>query len=76
MPAPDPTVKELLERMVASRQLSAGDARALATQTERGDDEAVRSEEDVLRWLSVEYGLPFTTLNAIQPDKEVLSLFA
>lgn len=62
---------ELLERMVAARQLSASDARSLA----RPGNAAVRSEADVLAWLAREYGLPFTTLEDIEPDKEVLSLF-
>jgi general secretion pathway protein E len=62
---------ELLAKMVAARQLSAGDARALA----RPGSVAVHSEADVLRWLAKEYGLQFTTLEDIEPDKEVLSLF-
>ena len=62
---------ELLERMVAARQLSASDARSLTRQ----GNAAVRSEEEVLRWLAGEYGLAFTTLDDVEPDKEVLSLF-
>jgi len=62
---------DLLARMVASRQLSASDARALT----RPGNAAVQSEADVLRWLAKEYGLQFTTLEDVEPDKEVLSLF-
>ena len=62
---------ELLEKMVAARQLSASDARSLL----RPGNAAVRSEEEVLRWLAQEYGLAFTTLEDVEPDKEVLSLF-
>jgi general secretion pathway protein E len=62
---------ELLAKMVAARQLSASDARSLTRQ----GDAAVGSEADVLRWLAKEYGLQFTTLDDVEPDREVLSLF-
>ncbi len=62
---------ELLAKMVATRQLSASDARSLTRQ----GNAAVQSETDVLRWLAKEYGLQFTTLEDVEPDKEVLSLF-
>ena len=63
---------ELLERMVAARQLSATDAQALKEAPPKG---VVPSEEQVLRWLAAEYGLPFTPLDDLEPDKELLSLF-
>ena len=66
-----PPLNDLLEKMVADRQLSASDARSLTRQS----NAAVRSEEDILRWLAQEYGLAFTTLEDVEPDKEVLSLF-
>jgi type II secretion system protein E len=66
-----PPLGGLLDKMVAARQLSASDLRSLARQ----GDAAVRSEADVLRWLAGEYGLQFTTLEDVEPDKEVLSLF-
>ena len=66
-----PALNELLEKLVAARQLSTSDARSLA----RPGSVAVRSEEDVLRWLAKEYGLAFTALDDVEPDKEVLSLF-
>src|SRR5689334_18932149 len=62
---------ELLAKMVATRQLSASDARSLTRQ----GSAVVRSEVEVLRWLAKEYGLEFTTLEDVEPDKEVLSLF-
>ncbi len=62
---------ELLAKMVATRQLSASDARSLTRQ----GSAAVRSEADVLRWLAQEYGLEFTSLEDVEPDREVLSLF-
>jgi len=66
------TQKPLLERMVANRQLSAIDAKVLAAQN---GEPAIRSEEDVLRWLAKEYGLAYTNLDDIEPDRQLLSLF-
>ena len=58
-PVSEQALRELLERMVAARQLSATDAEALldAPPSNMG---AV--EEDVLRWLGTEYEVAFTTL--------------
>src|SRR5580698_4165331 len=70
---PAPTVqdsKQLLERMVASRQLSSLDADAL-----RRTHPHVANEEEILRWLAAEYGLSYTTLEDINPDRQLLSLF-
>ena len=66
----DSPLKQLLERMVASKQLSSIDAKALADMKP-----SVQTEEDVLRWLAQEYGLSFTTLDDIDPDRQLLSLF-
>ncbi len=60
--------QELLGRMVASRQLSAFDAETLASKK-------FSSEEEILRWLANEYGLGFTTLEDVEPDRQLLSLF-
>ncbi len=60
--------KQLLARMTASRQLSSLDAAALAKQV-------LHSEEEVLRWLAREYDLGYTTLEDIEPDRQLLSLF-
>jgi general secretion pathway protein E/type IV pilus assembly protein PilB len=62
---------ELLDRMVAARQLSAVDAAELARQT----DVPLQTEEDVLRWLAGEYDLSFTALDDVEPDRQLLSLF-
>ena len=59
---------ELLGRMVASRQLSAFDAETLAKLH-------LQSEEEILRWLANEYGLGYTTLEDVEPDRQLLSLF-
>jgi type II secretion system protein E len=60
--------RQLLERMVASRQLSSLDAVALAKLN-------LSTEEEILRWLATEYGLGFTTLEDVEPDRQLLSLF-
>ncbi len=65
-------LKELLDRMVSSRQLSAADAQMYPKATAESGDV---SEDQVLRWLAGEYGLTFTALDDREPDKEVLSLF-
>ncbi len=62
--------KEMLERMVAARQLSAIDAAVLAKTRP-----AMEREEDVLRWLANEYGVDYTTLDDVEPDRQLLSLF-
>jgi general secretion pathway protein E/type IV pilus assembly protein PilB len=66
----DSPLKLLLDRMVAARQLSATDAASLA-----GGKPPVQNEEDVLRWLAKEYGLAYTTLDDVEPDRQLLSLF-
>jgi hypothetical protein len=68
--AQDSSLKQLLERMVASRQLSSIDADLLVHSKIQ-----VQSEEDILRWLAQEYGLAFTTLDDVDPDRQLLSLF-
>jgi general secretion pathway protein E/type IV pilus assembly protein PilB len=65
----------LLDQMVAARQLSATDASILSQQTRAGAQKPLQTEEDVLRWLAKEYGLGFSTLENVQPDRELLSLF-
>ena len=64
----DSSTKQLLERMVASRQLSSLDATVLAKLN-------LSSEEEILRWLANEYGLGYTTLEDVEPDRQLLSLF-
>ncbi|HRE82163.1 MAG TPA: GspE/PulE family protein [Opitutaceae bacterium] len=62
---------ELLAKMVGSRQLTETDARTfLGT-----ENPAPLTEDEVLRWLAREYGLPFSALDDISPDKDLLALF-
>jgi len=67
---PEASLKQLLERMVASRQLSSIDADLLVHSKTQ-----VQTEEDILRWLAHEYGLAFTNLDDVDPDRQLLSLF-
>ena len=64
------TETSLLDQMVASRQLSATDAATL-----QQFQPPTTSEEAVLRWLAGEYGLTYTSLDEIQPERDLLSLF-
>lgn len=59
--------------MVAARQLSSVDAETLAKKP--GTDGGFTTEAEVLAWLAEEYDLAYTTLDDIEPDKELLSLF-
>jgi general secretion pathway protein E/type IV pilus assembly protein PilB len=70
--AQDSTLKALLDKMVSSRQLAASDAGLLLNQKSGA---AFKTEEDVLRWLAHEYGLEYTTLDDVEPDRQLLSLF-
>ena len=65
----------LLEQMVAAKQLSSSDASILSKQNRSGAQKAIETEDEVLRWLAGEYGLGFTTLDEVDPDRELLSLF-
>jgi general secretion pathway protein E/type IV pilus assembly protein PilB len=69
-PVQDTLLKPLLDRMIAGRQLSSIDAESLVR-----DQSPVKTEEDVLRWLAKEYDLVYTTLDDVNPDRQLLSLF-
>jgi type II secretion system protein E len=71
----DASIKQLLDRMVAAKQLSVTDVAALARHARAGAQPPVQSEEDVLKWLAEKYGVSFATLDNIEPDRELLSLF-
>ena len=65
-------LSQLVARMVADRQLSAADVLAMSARPASAPD---GSEAAVLRWLAAEYELPFSDLEDVDPDKQVLSLF-
>ncbi|CAN5232079.1 ATPase, T2SS/T4P/T4SS family [soil metagenome] len=62
----------LVAKMVHARQLSAQDAEAFVQSNASATS---FTEEDVLRWLAAEYGVPYNDLTQISPDRELLSLF-
>jgi general secretion pathway protein E/type IV pilus assembly protein PilB len=64
-----------LDQMVETRQLTSTDVSILNQQIHSGAQKPVESEEDVLRWLAKEYDLGYTSLDDVEPDREVLSLF-
>src|SRR6476619_3577071 len=68
-------IKPLLEKMVEAKQLSSIDAQALLRQALSGAVNGMQTEADVLRWLASEYDLSFTTLEEVDPDRQLLSLF-
>ena len=72
--AQETSLKPLLDRMIAARQLSLTDAAMLERQSANGKPIA-QSEDEILRWLAREYDLGFTMLDDIEPDRELLSLF-
>ncbi|MBV9658380.1 MAG: type II/IV secretion system protein [Verrucomicrobia bacterium] len=61
---------ELVARMVESRQLSAMDATALE-ELPAGPE----TEEEILQWLAGEYGLAYTALENVDPDRAILARF-
>jgi general secretion pathway protein E/type IV pilus assembly protein PilB len=71
----DPSLKQLLEKMVGAKQLAATDAASLARQCRPGSEAVLQSEQDILQWLAHEYAVGFSTLENIEPDRELLSLF-
>src|SRR5438270_249726 len=71
----DEGLKPLLDKMVAAKQLSAIDARHLAQQQAGQGNGSALTEEEILRWLAGEYGLAYTDLSDIEPDRQLLSLF-
>src|SRR5581483_1447458 len=70
----DNPVGTLLDRMTAGRQLSIADAAILRKQ-KFANGAAPETEEDVLQWLAKEYGLDYASLDDVEPDRELLSLF-
>ena len=73
--AQDSSLKQLLDRMVAAKQLSSFDADTLARPDRPDGITPLQSEEDILRWLAKEYGVDFTSLEDVEPDRQLLSLF-
>ena len=71
----DTALRQLLDRMIAAKQLSGMDADGVVRLSCHKGGVPLRTEEDILRWLAKEYDLPFTSLDDVEPDRQVLSLF-
>src|SRR3954469_12716987 len=71
----DEAFRQLLEKMVAEKQLSPMDVDTLARKHGANAKAPVQTEDEVLRWLAHEYGLTFTTLEDTELDRQLLSLF-
>jgi len=69
------TLKPLLDQMVGQRQLSSMDAESLIRLARKEPNATPKSEEDVLRWLADEYDLTYASLDHVEPDRQLLSLF-
>ena len=68
-------MSQLLQRLVDGRSLSAMDAERLAALPTSESEENLSSEGAVLEWLAKEYGLEFTTLEALEIEQDAISLF-
>ncbi len=73
--AQPPAFKPLLDKMVAARQLSTADAETLWRQSQSGAPKSPQTEADILSWLAQEYDLAYATLEDVEPDRQLLSLF-
>ncbi len=71
----DAPLKQLLAKMVAARQLSSADAETLGRQHRSGEGQPLPTEAEVLQWLAREYDLGYTSLEDVEPDRQLLSLF-
>ena len=75
MPTPPVSPRsELLDRMLKSHQLSAMDVRMLVRLGAEGTV-TVDTEAQALQWLANEYGIAFTSLEAIEPNRELCARF-
>ena len=71
----DSALKQLLDKMVVSKQLSADDAAVLVAEHHATGNGSTPTEESILQWLAKEYGLTYTALEDVDPDRQLLSLF-
>ncbi len=68
-------MSQLLQRLVDGRSLSALDAERLAALPASESQANLSSEEAALQWLAKEYGLEFTSLEALEIEQDAISLF-
>ena len=72
---PPSSRQDLLATMIERAQLTSTDAEVLAQQCLAGTASA-DTEEEVLQWLAQEYGLGFTKLENVEPDRALLAKFS
>ena len=65
----------LIDRMVEAKQLSSADAGILRSRSLQASSSLPGTEDEVLQWLAGEYGLTFQSLDDVEPDRQLLSLF-
>lgn len=68
-------LQKLLDQMVAAKQLSSSDSEGLVREARKSGTAVFQKEDDILRWLAKEYGVEFTALDDVEPDRQLLSLF-
>ena len=68
-------MSQLLQRLVDGRSLSALDAERLAALPTSDSQAYLSSEGAALQWLAKEYGLEFTSLEALEIEPDAISLF-
>ncbi len=68
-------MSQLLQRLVDGRSLSAMDAERLAALPTSESQANLSSEGAALQWLAKEYGLEFTSLEAVEIEQDAISLF-
>lgn len=70
-------MSEILERLKLDKSLTASDAERLLdlANGQRHDHSLVQDESAILEWVASEYGVPFTSLEGDEIDREVLKLF-
>lgn len=65
----------LLDAMLAHGQISRPEAEALRKEMDLSGLTPAGAEQEVLKWLAREYGLLYTDLEEIEPDRELLASF-
>lgn len=68
-------MSELVDQLLENRSLTGLDADRIKNQANGLSSATFGSEEDILRWVAGEYGVPFSDLDSVQIDNELLKLF-
>ncbi len=68
-------MSELVDQLLESRSLTGLDADRIKNQPNGLSSSNFGSEKDILKWVAEEYGVPFSDLDSVHIDKDVLKLF-